>query len=466
METDVRGLATRTRTGYQASPSWKTGLGRYGWPIPGLALALAAHLGGPARAEPAPDSGPGAADPFQVRIAPIRIEATEAEAPDYRPPKVARSRALARKLGAKVAPVAHPEHLERFFKKLDALEEGSEGQVRILQLGDSHIAADYITRTARRHLQARFGKAGRGFVAVDQRAQFGGRRLSRDGWQRVRIVDEGAQGAFGFSGMRVVSEHAKAKLSFRRWPHDDRLVVYYHTHPAGAAVKLYAGRKYLGRISTRSRRPRSRTKRFTLPPTRRKSHIRLVAQGPGAQVFGLSFESDAPGVLLDSIGPVGADAAVYLRLDRDSLRAQLRSLAPDLVVLMIGGNDALMLRRKRRSLDQVVAQHRALVRQLRENLPQASCLLFGPMDAGERVGKRIRTKEFVVAVRDLQKQVAQDLGCAFWDSFDAMGGPNAFGRWLDEGLMNQDLVHPRSLGGDLLGHLFSSALLEAYAGES
>src|SRR5207253_10574104 len=92
--------------------------------------------------------------------------------------------------------------LDRFFAKVSALDKTQEGTVRILHLGDSHVAADYITGTTRRWLQHRFGQAGRGFVAVDQRAEYSGRRLHRKGWKRTRIVDKGRAGqTFGFSGM-------------------------------------------------------------------------------------------------------------------------------------------------------------------------------------------------------------------------------------------------------------------------
>src|SRR6185369_17739867 len=42
----------------------------------------------------------------------------------------------------------------------------SADDVRLIQIGDSHTAADWYTGVVRRMLQARFGDGGRGFVAV------------------------------------------------------------------------------------------------------------------------------------------------------------------------------------------------------------------------------------------------------------------------------------------------------------
>ena len=96
--------------------------------------------------------------------------------------------------------------------------------------------------------------------------------------------------------------------------------------------------------------------------------------------------------------------------------------------------------------------------------PDADCMLWSPMDAGEMIDGKIVSKKFISEVRNMQKAAASKNGCAFWDMFASMGGEGSFARWHRAGIMNDDLVHPRATAGELLGHLFSVALLEAYAG--
>ena len=56
--------------------------------------------------------------------------------------------------------------MRRFFESLARLEDGkAQDDIRIIQFGDSHTAADIQSAAARRGLQARFGDGGRGFVA-------------------------------------------------------------------------------------------------------------------------------------------------------------------------------------------------------------------------------------------------------------------------------------------------------------
>lgn len=379
--------------------------------------------------------------------------------------------ALAEKLNASPKPIENKRLLARIFRKLDQLDRTKEGLVRILHLGDSHIAADYITRTVRERFQARFGDAGRGFVVVDQRAPYGGRRLKRKGWRRERIVDRDGPGKpFGFSGMRLISKRRGASVKYVLKPNDHELVVYFHGTPRGAGLQVYAEEELIGEVPTRRRTPESGVERVEIPEHRLggatpPEWLEIRATGSRAKMVGLSFESTESGVIYDSVGPVGADAKVYLDLEQSSFRAHLQALAPDLFILMVGGNDALMVRQGRRTLEEVRQHHVELVRKLKAYLPEADCLLFGPMDAGEPLEDgRIGTKPYLLDVRDIQRDVAKDLGCAFWDTLEAMGGEGSFGRWLEAEIMNEDMVHPRSKGGDLLGHLFSTALMNAYLG--
>lgn len=377
---------------------------------------------------------------------------------------------LAERLDAEALAIENKKKLKRVFQKLDALDRTKEGLVRILHLGDSHIAADYITRTIRERLQARFGNAGRGVVVADQRAPYGGRRLKKSGWKRLRIVDRGGPGnPFGFAGMVLTSQRRGANAKYVLRGNDHEVAVYFHSSRRGPDLKVYAESELIAEFSTRSRGAKSRVERVEIPEHRLggatpPEWLNVVATGPGAKVFGLSFESTNSGVIYDSIGPVGADAKAYLDLEQSSFQQHLEALNPDLLVLMVGGNDALMVRKGKRTLKQVRTHHVELIRKMKSYVPGADCLLFGPMDAGAKINGRIGTKAFLLDVRDLQRDIASELGCAFWDTLASMGDEGSFGRWFEEGIMNEDMVHPRSKGGDLIGHLFATALMNAYLG--
>jgi len=413
------------------------------------------------------------ASPDQVRPTPTRREIP--------PPTAAELELneLAIKVGARRAPVENPcvegdddncarRALDRFFVRLDTLVDAPRKSVRILHLGDSHIAADYITGTIRERLQARFGDGGRGFVAIEQRAQYGGRRTDRKGpWQRQRIVDKDQAGQpFGFAAMSLESRGPSARVAYAL-EDDDRVTLFYLAHPDGPELELEVDSTLVGRVSTADSGRRSDYKTFAIPRRSPASGpdpriLGITAKNRGAKLFGLSFTRNREGLLYDAIGPVGADARVWLSLERNSFVEHTRILGPDLVVLMLGGNDALRVRQRSSTMEQIRFEMEELVKVVQKTVPEADCMIWSPMDAGEMSGGKIVSKTLVAEMRTLQRDVAYRMGCAFWDMFAAMGGEGSIARWSKHDIINKDLVHPRRRAGELLGHLFANAILDAY----
>lgn len=380
----------------------------------------------------------------------------------------AKLKALSKKVGAQAVPVVNTNGvLDPVLRKLKAKQK-----VRFLQLGDSHIAADYITSMIRHRLQAKYGDGGRGLMHIDQRWGFGGRKTKRKDstWTQTRVVDKYGPGKpFGISGMSLVSKKKGAKVAYRVLPGDEVLRVYYQQRPKGAPVQVRFEGKEIGRFETAGA---AQSKVFELelpapagaPPKKKRGPagwtLELVAQAKGAQLFSIAFEKKgSTGVIYESVGPVGADAKVYLQTGRDSFVQHLKAHAPDVVVLMVGGNDALKSRKKWTDLAQVKKDHEALLDLLKSTLPNTAVMIWSPMDAGDKKGKRVTSKPLLGEVRDLQKAVAAAKGAAFWDTLEAMGGVGAVKRWHAARVMNSDLVHPKKRAADLLGQLFADALL-------
>lgn len=372
----------------------------------------------------------------------------------------ARLDALAKKVGAKSTPLVNPGALAPAKRRLAA----GEG-LRVLQLGDSHIAADYISSMARHRLQAKFGDGGRGFTHIDQRWGFGGRKLKRPErpWAKDRIVDPHRAGRrFGFSGLSLTSKRKGASIKYQLLPGDERVVLYYEPQKRGGKLALKLGGKRIALLDTAA----DKSGRFVveLPkdrPRKKKrpgAELTLFTLGPQVRLYGISFEKRAPGLIWESIGPVGADAKVYLQLNQDSLAAQLKAHHPDLIVLMVGGNDALKIRKRWTTLDKVRADHVQLLARMKELLPDSTCLVMTPMDAGRRRGGKIRSKAKLTEVAAMQREVAEAAGCALWDTMGAMGGPGSVARWAKARVMNKDLVHPKKASADLLGRLLAEAL--------
>src|SRR5690606_29199617 len=102
----------------------------------------------------------------------------------------------------------------------------------------------------------------------------------------------------------------------------------------------------------------------------------------------------------------------------------------------------------------------------RAGKPEASCLIMSLTDHGERVGRHgIRTRKIVPKLVASQRKVAEQQGCAFFNTFEAMGGEGSIGRWYRSrpALAGADFAHPTSAGHEVIGELVVQALMHGYA---
>ncbi len=370
----------------------------------------------------------------------------------------------AKKVGATHVDIESPASLERFFSKLEALQQSERhAPVRVVHLGDSQIASDYITDFIRDRLQLRYGSGGRGFLFVDRPTKLAGRDV-RTGkaspeWAVSLLTDKAPRGVFGFTGARFVASKTRETTEFELG--DARSAeLFFATGPEGGLLEVLADGKPISSVFTRLADQNMAFTRVQIPWGAKK--LQLASAEGEVSLFGVSLENDAPGVVYDSVGLPGAQFEVYLRAPEDAFSAQLAKRDPSLVVLMLGGNESYALGRGRITLDDVRTNASKLIDRIRKAVPEADCLLFSPLDAGIRtIGGTIEPRPHTEDVRKVTREVALAKGCAYWDLLTAMGGSGSVPKWIDAKLFNSDLVHPRQGGADLMGHLFDFALERA-----
>lgn len=358
------------------------------------------------------------------------------------------------------------EHaLAPFFKAADELKAGTrKAPLRVVHFGDSLIASDLITETIRERLQKRHGSGGRGFLWVDRPTRGAGRKVrtgeASEGWVIGKLTDRylptlpvGISGVvFSTDGVQTTRFNTAGAGSAE---------VFFIAQPSGGTLELQADGQPSTRVSTLGDVIAPSSTVVPLPPSTKTLSLSSTKTGPVA-VYGISLETPEPGVIYDAFGLPGGTAEVTLRADALTFKTQLTARDPAMVVVMLGGNEALELSRKRLSAEQAKEHFEKLVTRIREAVPNAACLLVGPMDAGvQSMGGKKTTRGGSREITHQIRAVAEANGCAYWDMQLAMGGPGSFARWLEKGLLNADLVHPITRGGQLLGHLFDVALARA-----
>jgi hypothetical protein len=88
------------------------------------------------------------------------------------------------------------------------------------------------------------------------------------------------------------------------------------------------------------------------------------------------------------------------------------------------------------------------------------------MDRGMRgPGGTIITRPMIPKLIEYQRRIAAETGCAFFDTYTAMGGDGTVAQWYEQRprLMGGDFTHPTAQGAEIVGSIINSAFMEAYA---
>jgi lysophospholipase L1-like esterase len=176
------------------------------------------------------------------------------------------------------------------------------------------------------------------------------------------------------------------------------------------------------------------------------------------------LESSGPGVTWDALGVIGVGNKSFTQYNQKHLAAQVAHRRPDLIVIMLGGNELGFPVLQSGDAAAYTELARGTLRMLRAGAPTAGCLIVTPLDQGEREGETIRTKKGLKRAIASQRQVAAEEGCAFWDAWAAMGGEGAVSRWMRHrpALAWADLVHLSGAGQDIIGQLLADAIEAGY----
>jgi hypothetical protein len=87
------------------------------------------------------------------------------------------------------------------------------------------------------------------------------------------------------------------------------------------------------------------------------------------------------------------------------------------------------------------------------------------MDRGQKMDDgTIGTVPALSRLVAIEQRVAAEQGCAFFNTFEAMGGPGTMGRWYqtEPRLVGADFIHPMPNGARIVGNLLYKSLQEGY----
>ena len=368
-------------------------------------------------------------------------------------------------------PIVDPDQkaLAGFYRALLRTERKEPGAItRVSHFGDSIIVSDYVSATLRRRLQKQFGDAGHGFtlMANPWPAYFHNDvyRFASSGWLVSRIV--GPLTPDGIYGLGCVSFRAppgaRARFGTAKRGSFGRAVsrfeALYYQQPGGGQFNINLDGEPHSTVNTDH--PEKRVASKVVNTTDGEHLLEVVTTKGYSRMFGVVMERDEPGVVLDAIGIQGARARFLDKQDDAHWAQQLEWRKPNLMIYQFGANEsgdgfAYPMDEYHRTLV-------AVLRQGREALPECGCLVLAAMDRAKKRGTELRSMAVIPALVAEQRKAAAEVGCAFWNTFEAMGGPGAMPTWVRRGLGQADLTHPTGSGCEVLGKWIYQALMQGY----
>lgn len=324
----------------------------------------------------------------------------------------------------------------------------------VVHIGDSHIQPGIVSAEVAHALQQEYGNGGRGLVCP---LRLAGTNAPTDYdltstasvSAASKLLSSSKPAGMGMTGVAVKFAGGNTTLNIKTKHPGDAFYRITMFHSAGEKAEVTQNG-------------------YTLKPHRVSANATdyvlrhltdtaaLSVKGSGA-LYGIKLLNTKRGVVVDCIGNNGATYSSYLHID--GFARQLKDLAPNLVIISLGTNEAYG---KYTSLDDNIDR---LLKSITHECPGVKFLLTTPLETHKKGGHGYVTQTGVAAVRDIIMNYGKRHHIAVWDFYTVAGGSDAASRWLKTGYMKSDHLHLSSQGYRFMGELLSRALLNLLTGK-
>lgn len=327
---------------------------------------------------------------------------------------------------------------ESGMSRLASKLRNSESELtHILIIGDSHVAADFLSGQLRKQFQSQYGNGGIGFIsplAVPGNRYSNVKFSKAKGW---RLENSRSQKSpdFTLGGNKATPLVRKSEFRITALDGESALnaQALYRSSKEGASLQIQKQSMLLANSEGR----------WTLsePAHVPASFSVSLSGGNETQLGGFWLTAARPrGVIVSALGINGAQISMLDRWQNNWTDA-LNMLNPDLVILAYGTNEAF---NTDLSLDEYRQTLTRQIKKIRIAKPEAAILLLGPGSSimyKEAAGCDQRQPALLKPIIQVQKQVAESEHTLFWDWFAWMGGDCSIERLERQGKARPDLVH-------------------------
>ncbi|MFO1527007.1 MAG: MBOAT family O-acyltransferase [Turneriella sp.] len=406
--------------------------------------------------------------------------------------------------------------LANFYRKLAQLKNGRRERVRVMHFGDSVIWYERVARDIRAGLIRDFGDGGRGQIVMHQDwgvSHFGHQNLTKDNFEFLTVpynhfnhIDPKWLPDVGFSSWTyrsvktgqlseqraLPSAQPFTQLTVIARPARDTAemtemvrVANYEKNPPEVQVSSFGLNKggctshtihfpptrhvavgfgaETGSSLNAQPAVRGGVNMMTTPVIAKKE----TTNSRSALIDAALLETDR-GVSYSTFVHKGKHMAWMTAIEPLTFECGYKAAAPDLLIFQYGINEGASIDWKAYdfSHDYYRKQMREFFGRIRKALPETDILIIGPYDRLKKVGDRWVTYTAHDDVRRMQREMAREMGFAFYDSFTFLGGAGHMERMTREGLATGDYSHLNDKGSAMLGTQIYRELYAGFAGKA
>lgn len=368
--------------------------------------------------------------------------------------------------------------LTGFFNSLYQLKSSGE-LIRILHYGDSQIEGDRISSYIRKELQKEFGGSGIGLfpAVIIQGTSISVEQTLNGSWERYTMhsIRTGS----------IFHKRLGALMSFSRFApvvHDGTNMFYgeitlrkatntYLNTRKFRNCKIYYGfndKPFIAELKYKEQTldaeliPASQQlNTITWKIDNSFDEFTIHFKGEDSpDIYGIALD-DSKGIAVDNIPLRGSSGTDFTKTDLAFFRSMYQKLNVKLVLLQFGVN----------LVPHIVSDYSYYQKQLEKQLktikslrPDISIIVIGVSDMSKNEGGNYISYPNIVKIREAQRNAAFNAGCAFWDTYEAMGGENSMPAWVnsDPQLARTDYTHFTWKGSTVIAKMFYNALMEEY----
>jgi len=376
-------------------------------------------------------------------------------------------------------PIEYPDSsyssLNFFFEAIN-----SEPQIHVLHYGDSQIEGDRITGYIRQHFQSNWGGTGAGCIipvkvngivqAINVENKGNWKRYTLFGnknkqvkhrkygplMQFVRyapIVDSLINDSIIYEASLIFKPNSSAyNSSF----HFNTVQIYYGNLKRPVLLQYYDGENFIG---MKTLNPTQTEQIISLDFEQQPQEVVLEFVGRDSpDIYGVSFESQR-GIWVDNIPMRGSSGTDIASSSLGHLAAFYQNINVKLIIYQFGVNVVPYITDNYNHYEQWVYQQLHFLKQAH---PDMSILVIGVSDMSMNTDSGLVSYPNIEAIRNAQKRAAFKAGCAFWDTYQAMGGQNSMPIWVSEGLAAKDYTHFAPLGAKKIAKMLYNAIYNDY----